>query len=79
MYYKNCLYVVRAMPIARQRVAKHVPAEEYRGTIGRQFLGNGAATRLRIVERRCFPWGPCKVDIRESSSEAVTDIVEERE
>jgi hypothetical protein len=29
------------MPIARQRVAKHIPAEAYRGTIGRPFLGNG--------------------------------------
>jgi hypothetical protein len=30
------------MPITRQRVAIHVPAEIYCGTIGRQFLENGA-------------------------------------
>jgi hypothetical protein len=30
------------MPIARQRVTKHIPAEAYSGTIGRPFLGNGA-------------------------------------
>jgi hypothetical protein len=29
------------MPVARQRDAKHVPAEAYRGTIGRPFLDNG--------------------------------------
>jgi hypothetical protein len=34
--------MVRAMPFARQRVAKHIPAELYRGTIGRPFIGNGA-------------------------------------
>jgi hypothetical protein len=28
------------MPFARQRVAKHVPAEAYRGTTGRPFLRN---------------------------------------
>jgi hypothetical protein len=36
------LCVVRALLIASHRVAKHVPAEAYRGTVGRPFLGNGA-------------------------------------
>jgi hypothetical protein len=35
-------YLVSPMPIARQRVAKHVPAEAYHGAMRRQFLGNGA-------------------------------------
>jgi hypothetical protein len=39
-------YVVRVIPIARQRVAKHIPAEAYRGTIGRPFLDNGAVNTL---------------------------------
>jgi hypothetical protein len=30
------------MLIAKQRVAKHVPAEPYRGTIGRAILGGGS-------------------------------------
>jgi hypothetical protein len=34
--------VVRVVPIARQRVSKHIPAEAYRGTIGRLFIGGGA-------------------------------------
>jgi hypothetical protein len=29
-------------PLLEQRVAKYVPAEVYRGTTGRPFLGNGA-------------------------------------
>jgi hypothetical protein len=35
------------MPIARQRVGKHVPSEAYRGTIGRPFLDNGAVNTSR--------------------------------
>jgi hypothetical protein len=35
-------YVVRSMTIAKQLVAKHVPAEAYCGTVGRPFLGNRA-------------------------------------
>jgi hypothetical protein len=38
---RRVFYVVGAMPIARQRAAKHVPAEVYHGT-GRPFLGNRA-------------------------------------
>jgi hypothetical protein len=43
------------MPIAKQRVAKHFPAEAYRGTIGRIFLGNGAVnTTINISETVFF-------------------------
>jgi hypothetical protein len=30
---RSVFYVVRAMPIARQRAGKHIPVEAYRGTI----------------------------------------------
>jgi hypothetical protein len=36
------MHIVICRPIARQRLGKHVPAEVYRGTVGRLFLGNGA-------------------------------------
>jgi hypothetical protein len=39
---KKCFCVVHTMPIARQQISKHIPAEAYRGTIRRSFLGNGA-------------------------------------
>jgi hypothetical protein len=32
------------MPIARQRVTKHIPAEMCCGTIGRSFIGNELLT-----------------------------------
>jgi hypothetical protein len=38
---RSVFYVVRAMPIARQQVTKHIPTEVYHGTIGRPYLGNG--------------------------------------
>jgi hypothetical protein len=51
----SVFYVVRAMPIARQRVAKHVPAEMYRGTVGRPFLGNGAVnTPYEMLRENVF-------------------------
>jgi hypothetical protein len=45
------------------------PQTQTRGTID-LLLGNGAVNRLCQQYRLCFPWGPCKVDISESSSEA---------
>jgi hypothetical protein len=38
-------YVVHVMPIARQRIAKHVPTQKYRGTIGRPSIGSGAVNK----------------------------------
>jgi hypothetical protein len=58
------------MPIVRQRVANTFPQKQTRGTIGDLLLGNGAVNRLCQQYRLCFPWGPCKVDVRESSSKA---------
>jgi hypothetical protein len=46
------------------------PQKQTRGTMGDLFLGNRAVNRLCQQHRLCFPWGTCKVDIRESSSEA---------
>jgi hypothetical protein len=34
--------MVRAMPVARQRIAKHILAEAYHGRMGRPFLDSGA-------------------------------------
>jgi hypothetical protein len=46
------------------------PKKYTRGTIEDLLLGKGAVNRLCQHYRLCFPWGPCKVAIRESSSEA---------
>jgi hypothetical protein len=58
------------MSIVRQRVVKHIPteanAQNNRGSFARQRRLN----RVRQQYRLCFPWCPCKVDIKESSSEA---------
>jgi hypothetical protein len=62
--------VVRAIPIPRQRFLNTFPQKQTRGTIGNLLLGNGAINRLCQQYRLRFPCGPCKVDIRESSSEA---------
>jgi hypothetical protein len=59
---RSVFYVVRAMPIARQRVAKHIPVE-INSRKDRLLLGNGAVNRLFQKYRLCFPWCPCKVFI----------------
>jgi hypothetical protein len=46
------------------------PQKQTRGTVGDLLLGNGTLNRLCQQYRLCFPWGPCKVVIRESYSEA---------
>jgi hypothetical protein len=38
--------------------------------MGELLLGNGAVNRLCQKYRLCFVLGPCRVDIRESNSEA---------
>jgi hypothetical protein len=45
------------------------PQKQTRGKIVDRLLGNGAVNRLCPQYRLCFPWGPCKVNIRESISE----------
>jgi hypothetical protein len=46
------------------------PQKQTRGTIGHLLIGKSAVNRLCQQYRLCFPWDPCKVVIRESSSEA---------
>jgi hypothetical protein len=57
-YCKKCFYVIRAMPIARQRVAKHIPVEAHarnnRTYIARQQLGKQALLTIQDV----FSMGP---------------------
>jgi hypothetical protein len=47
-------------PIARQRLGKHIPAED-----------NARNSRTYIARRRCFPWGPPRGYITGSSKGAV--------
>jgi hypothetical protein len=49
------LYIVKCIPIARQRVGKHIPATHENATIGCILLGNNALNRLRQQYRLCFP------------------------
>jgi hypothetical protein len=69
--------MIRTVPIARQRVAKHIPAEantrDNRTFIGRQRCGE---KKNFVNDTGCvFPWGPCKVVVRESNSEVGTSGV----
>jgi hypothetical protein len=48
-----------------------LPQKQTRRTIGDLLLGSGAVNRFCQQYRLCFPWGPCKVDVRESNSEVV--------
>jgi hypothetical protein len=57
---RSIFYVLRALVIARQRVAKHVPAEAYRGTMGRPFLGNGAVNTPTNCLETVFSVGSVK-------------------
>jgi hypothetical protein len=59
------------MLIARQPVAKHIPAEANAWNNRTLLLGNG------VVNRLCFPWGPCKVDIREYRVQKLAVVVDE--
>jgi hypothetical protein len=61
---------VTCITIATQRVGEHIPAIHEHAATGRLLLGSFAVNRLRQQYRLCFPWGPCKVVIRESNSEA---------
>jgi hypothetical protein len=58
------------MPTTKQWVAKHIPAEanvrNNRRYIDRERHDKQALLTIQTV----FSWGPCKVDIRESISEA---------
>jgi hypothetical protein len=56
--YETYRYSVMCIPIARQRVGKHIPATHAHATIGRLLLGNGAVNTHFNNRRRCFPWGP---------------------
>jgi hypothetical protein len=66
--------VVRAMPFARQRVAKHIPAEvnarNNRTSIAKQRRGKHSLSTTQAV----FSVKPCKVVIRQSSSEAGNSV-----
>jgi hypothetical protein len=44
LLYVPCLVlvnIVTCIPIARQRLGKHIPRKHTRATVGRPFLGNG--------------------------------------
>jgi hypothetical protein len=62
---RTAFFVVRAMLIARQRIAKHILAEA-------DARNNRSVAASSAVNRLCFPYDPCKFDISESSSEAGT-------
>jgi hypothetical protein len=57
-------------PVLGNGLLNTFPQKQTCGTIGDLPLGNGAVNRLCQQYRLSFPWGPCKVDIRGSSSEA---------
>jgi hypothetical protein len=47
-------YIVTCIPIARQRVGKHILATNEHATIGRLLLSYSAVNRLRQQYRLCF-------------------------
>jgi hypothetical protein len=51
------------------------PQKQVRGIIWGLLLGTGAVNRLCQEYRLCFPWSSWKVDIRESSSEADSQLL----
>jgi hypothetical protein len=51
---RSVFYVVHAMPIARQRVVKHIPAT-MNNSIARQWRGKHAFTK---IEEAVFSMGP---------------------
>jgi hypothetical protein len=72
--------IVTCIPIARQRLGKHVLAVNA-STIEKLFsmwseprplLCNGALNTPKTIRdnrRQCFPWGPCRVVIKKNSIE----------
>jgi hypothetical protein len=58
------LDIVIWIPIARQRVCKHILATHYHATIGRLLLGNRAVNRLHQQHGPCFLCGPWVVYIK---------------
>jgi hypothetical protein len=57
-------------PLLGNRSLNTFSPKQTGGTTGDLFLANGAVNRLCQQYRLCFLWGPCKVDKRDSSSEA---------
>jgi hypothetical protein len=59
---------VTCIPIARQRLGKHIPAganeRNNRTSITRQ---RSCKHGFPTIERLCFLWGPCEVVIKRSS------------
>jgi hypothetical protein len=59
------------MTIARQRLGKHSPGVTLSTIEGHRLLGNETINKhSRTTEEKCFRWGPCRGNIRESNSEA---------
>jgi hypothetical protein len=58
------------MIIARQQLGKHITGVMLSTIKGHLLLVNGSVNRLCQQYRFCFLWGPCRVVIRGSSSEA---------
>jgi hypothetical protein len=62
---------VRHVTIARRRLGERVPGVTLSTTEGHPLLGNVSINKhSRTIEEKCFPWGPCRRNIRESNSEA---------
>jgi hypothetical protein len=71
-------------PLLGNGLLNTFPQKQTRGTVGDLVLSNGAVNRLCRQYRLYFPWGPCKVVIRQSSSkdgssEVVAEGKRERE
>jgi hypothetical protein len=56
--------IMTYMPIARQRLGKHIPDVTLSTLKGHLLLGIGQSTRILDKRRRCLPWGPCLRIIR---------------
>jgi hypothetical protein len=55
---KESVHIVTCIPVVGTRLGKHVPAEEYRGAIEHQFIGNGESESEMILCVRTGHVGP---------------------
>jgi hypothetical protein len=62
------------IPIARQRLGKHIPAKRTRATEGRSLLGNGPENISPQQQRLFSVWSVPRVYERTKSEDATKEI-----
>jgi hypothetical protein len=68
-----CFYIVTRIPIARQRVGKHIPANQAHATIGHRLLRSGPVNMHSWQQKTVFSVGSLPISYKRAESEDGTE------